>query len=165
MPPVVARGPCEIAFCCPSPPPPPSTAGLSGFFVWEPTVTQSALHTFIHSFLSWGWAALGTKQAAGGLSLQEFLGNVERVIPGRQKVALFQVSSYRLCFLTMGLKQQEKRQNWELGQAGKEGKSTSSILSGSPFLWSLHFPFCSLGPHFTLEVSSAFMALPMAFWG
>lgn len=89
--PVVARGTFEIAFCCPNPPlcptPTHSTAGLSGFFVWEPIVTQSALHTFIHSLLSWGWAALGTKQAAGGLLLQEFLCNVERVIPRLWKVA------------------------------------------------------------------------------
>lgn len=62
--PVVARGPYETAFCCP--PAPRSTAGLSGFFVWEPTVTQSALRTFLHSFLSWDGLCWGQSRLRMG---------------------------------------------------------------------------------------------------
>lgn len=161
----MARGPCEIAFCCPSPPHQHCWAERFLCMGAHSHPVSSSHFYPLPSLL--GMRCTGDKAGCWWaftprVSLQCREGH-PRVTEG--SISLFQVSSYRWCFLTMDLKQQQKRQNWELGQAGKEGKSTSSILSGSPFLWSLHFPFCSLGPHFTLEVSSAFMALPMAFGG
>ena len=83
-------------------------AGLSGFFGWEPTVTQSALHTCIHSFLSWGRAGLGRSSLLVGFSHQETLCNMKRVTRGGQKVASLSSKFHDkwLCFLTMGVKQE-----------------------------------------------------------
>lgn len=81
--PVVAQGP--FGKHIPLGPTLRGTTQLSGLFGWEPTVTQSALHTCIHTFLSWGRAGLGRHSLPVGLRHQETLCNMHRVIPGGRR--------------------------------------------------------------------------------